>query len=524
MILIGFNAYFLISKYLYVVPFGLLLIDFLLGLFLMAFVRVIKRFYIEVMKNTRQGKKTVIFGAGATGERVVREIFKTSGSDYYPVVFVDDSPEKIGSKVHNIKIECSIKNFKEYAKDQNIQAALIAMPSASRKTLRLIFDDLKELGVKEIKIVPKISDLSDSINIIKSIHDIHIEDLLSRDPIVVESQDIKSFLTGKNVLITGAAGSIGSEIVKQVVGFLPKKIIAYEIDETELHDLTLELNKKLKGKNICFEPWVGDVRDAGKLEKVFLKYDIDVVFHAAAYKHVPLMEFFPEEAVKTNILGTHQLASMASKHEVKCMVNISTDKAVNPSSIMGATKRMAELICSSFNGGKTKFISVRFGNVLGSRGSVIPIFLNQIKEGGPVTVTDPEMKRYFMTIPEAVLLTIQAASMGDGGEVFVLDMGEPVKIVKLAEDLIKINNLIPYEDIGIVFSGLRPGEKLFEELLTAEEGTDATQHDKIFKAIISNKLSEDKVSEIINKFKNSLCEDKTVIKNLIEENIPFYKN
>ena len=341
----------------------------------------------------------------------------------------------------------------------------------------------------------------------------------------MDLKKFSEFLFGKKILVTGAAGSIGSEIVRQLVKFNPAEIVAFEIDETELHNLQLELKDSLKNKKIKFVPVVGDVRDEKKVNEVFSRFKPNIVFHAAAYKHVPLMEFFPEESVKTNVFGTYNVAIASVNNGVDKFVNISTDKAVNPTSVMGATKRLAEIICRVLNDlGKTKFISVRFGNVLGSRGSVVPIFLEQIKKGGPVTVTHPEMKRYFMTIPEAVLLVLQAAAMGEGGEVFVLDMGEPVKIVKLAEELIKLQGLEPYKDIDIVFTGLRPGEKLFEELLTAEEGTDRTYHEKIYKARIKKNLSLNELKNLLDVLRRVIDEGSADdIKAVLRKYIPFYK-
>ena len=348
--------------------------------------------------------------------------------------------------------------------------------------------------------------------------DISIEDLLAREVADIDVEKVSLLVKDKVVMVTGAGGSIGSEIIRQLLKFEPKRIVAYEIDETELHGLGLELD------NPVLETVVGDVRDLEKLDRIMDRYKPSVVFHAAAYKHVPMMEYFPEEAVKTNIAGTRNLVECSIKYGVDKLVNISTDKAVNPTSIMGATKRVSEMICRSYNKeSKTKFVSVRFGNVLGSRGSAVPIFIEQIKKGGPVTVTHPDMKRYFMSIPEAVLLVFQAAAMGEGGEVFVLDMGEPIKIVELVERLIKLEGLKPYRDIDIKFTGIRPGEKLFEELLTAEEGTLKTKHSKIYIANMPNPLDVSQINEYVKELSYTANSSISKIKSKLQQMIPFYK-
>jgi FlaA1/EpsC-like NDP-sugar epimerase len=480
-----------------------------------------RRIYRELFTKNNKGKKTIIIGAGATGERIARGLKTTS--EFRPIFFLDDNDMKIGTKIHNIPILGKIKDLPFLIEKYDIDTAIIAIPSLTHKKIREIFNLLTSYNIKDIKIVPSLSKLPSDIISVKDLRDISIEDILSREAIKIEEEKIKDFLKGKKIFVSGAGGSIGSEIVRQLIKFEPDTIVAFEIDETELYNLSLEIKEELKKKNIKFFPLVGDIRDKNKLEKIFKTYKPNIVFHSAAYKHVPLMEEFPEEAIKTNVLGTYNLALVSLNNNVEKFINISTDKAVNPSSIMGATKRLAEMICSSLNElGRTKFISVRFGNVLGSRGSVIPIFLEQIKNGGPLTVTHPEMKRYFMTISEAVLLVFQAATMGKGGEVFVLDMGEPIKIVKLAETLIKLHGLEPYKDIDIVFTGLRPGEKLFEELLTAEEGTDKTYHKKIFIAKISDKLSLEEVKNLIRLLQNAENMSANEIKEILKKYIRFY--
>jgi len=496
-----------------------------LSFLLISLLRGAKRFYREILKQIGENDKipTLIIGAGNTGEYLVRELLRGE-SKYKPVAFVDEDKNKIGTKIHGIPVKGNFADIPKIVKELDIKASIIAIPSLNHLKVRSLFDTLYGSGVKEIKITPGVNKLPENPISIKDLKDLSIEDLLFREPVKVNEEDLKDFFKEKTVLITGAGGSIGSEIVHQVLKYSPKKVIALEIDETELHNILLKENSN---KLI---PYLADIRDYSKLENLFKNEEIDIVFHAGAYKHVPIIELFPEEAVKTNVFGTYNLAKLSVEYGVEKFINISTDKAVNPTSIMGATKRFAEIICNSFNElGKTKFISVRFGNVLGSRGSVIPIFLEQIKKGGPITITHPEMKRYFMTIPEAVSLVLQAGYIGKGGEVFVLDMGKPVKILDLAKALIKLHGLEPEKDIKIIFTGLRPGEKLFEELLTAEEGTEKTIHERIFIARKKEKISLNELEDYLKSLdaclkiqnfeKRKLC-----IKTILKKIIPFYKD
>jgi FlaA1/EpsC-like NDP-sugar epimerase len=509
--------------YSYTLPRGLIIIDAIISFGLIGFLRISKRLYIDFFSRSSIGKRTLVIGADLTSERVVNQL-KSSRSKLIPVAFIDESRMRIGTLIGGLPVVGSYDKIEETIRNENVDAVLINLPKASHKKITELFHLVHKAGVDEIKIVPQVDQFTENINVVKDIKDLDIEDLLSRESVTVDYENIRNSLKDKTIMVSGAAGSIGSEIVRKLVQFGVPYILCYEIDETEIFNLQHEI-AKITGETQTVEFIVGDVRDRQKLERVFSSYKPHIVFHASAYKHVPLMEEHPEEAVKTNIFGTLNLARLADRYKVEKFINISTDKAVNPTSIMGATKRFSEMVCRGLNNGATGFTSVRFGNVLGSRGSVIPLFLDQIKEGGPVTVTHPEIQRYFMSIPESVLLVFQAAYMsGDqGGETFVLDMGEPVKIVHLAENLVRLNNMEPYSDIEIVFTGLRPGEKLFEELLTAEEGTDATTHSKIYIARKGTLLTRENLQAALDELEQAL-ENPSSITGILKKYIPYYKD
>jgi FlaA1/EpsC-like NDP-sugar epimerase len=504
------------------IPRSVLLIDFILCTMLISAFRISKRIYLEVLRGQPQGKPALIVGAGPTGERLAREFLRPGPGIYTPVCFVDDDASKQGSRIHGIPVEGRLEDIPAVLERHPVEAAIIAITTLNHLQVKRIFEMLVAHGLKEIKVVPHISRLPERAVTVKDIQDIHIADLLYREPVTIDESRVRDFLTDKAVLVTGAGGSIGSEIVRQLQKFYPARVILLDVDETDVFNLLQELKGRANvGTDIV--PFIGDIRDSETLEKLFSLHAPGVVFHAAAYKHVPMMEHFPDEAARTNIFGTYRLGKAALAHGVRSFVNISTDKAVNPTSIMGATKRMAEMVCSTLNQmNGTRFISVRFGNVLASRGSVVPLFLDQIKNGGPVTVTHPKVQRYFMTIPEAVILVFQAASMGKGSEVFVLNMGEPVPILQLAEDLIRLNHLEPYKDIKIEFSGLRPGEKLYEELLTAEEGTTATPHQKIFVARNQALLTAEMLEAILGEFEAALRHHPRAVKDLLLKHVPHY--
>ncbi len=503
-------------------PRGVIIIDAIISFGLMGLLKISKRLYIELFSKSSIGRRTLIIGTDLRSERLVNELKASKSYKLIPIAFIDEDQMRIGTRINGIPVLGGYERIVEVIKNEKVDTVLINLPKASHKKIGELFNVINKSGVDDIKIVPQVDEFNEKINVVKDIKNLDIDDLLSRESVKVDYEDIGNFLRDQTILVSGAAGSIGSEICRKLVQFSVKHIIGYEIDETEVFNLQFEL-QKIKDDTQTINLVVGDVRDRERLSRILETYQPDIVFHASAYKHVPLMETNPEEAVKTNVLGTLNLAELSVQYNVKKFINISTDKAVNPTSIMGATKRFSEMICRSLNSEKTKFTSVRFGNVLGSRGSVIPLFIEQIKEGGPVTVTHPDIKRYFMSIPEAVLLVLQAAYMGsvEGGEIFVLDMGEPVKIVSLAENLIRLNNMEPYKDIDIVFTGLRPGEKLFEELLTAEEGTEATAHSKIYIARKSSNISQSTLQKALDELKESL-DNPTRIKDIFQKYIPYY--
>jgi len=423
--------------------------------------------------------RVLVVGAGDAGAILGREMLKPTHPRRKLVGYIDDDPAKKGATICGVKVLGGREMIPSLIKKLDVNEVIIAMPSAPRKTVRHVVELCQDLGVR-IRTLPRLLDMAKRPFRMDMVRDIDVEDLLGRPEAKLDMESIRSFLKGKRVLVTGAGGSIGSEICRQVARFEPEVIILLGHGENSIFEAKMDLDHEFP--NTKKETIIADVRDSARIRDVFAVYTPQIVFHAAAHKHVPLMEENIIEAVKVNIFGTLNVARASLIYEAEKFVMISTDKAVNPTSVMGATKRVAEMIVQSMNAAKSKtsFVSVRFGNVLGSRGSVVPVFKKQIARGGPVTVTHPDMKRYFMTVREAVQLVLQAATMGKGGEIFVLDMGEPVRIVELAEQMIKLSGYTPYEEIPIVFTGIRPGEKISEELLTAEEGTTATHHSQIF--------------------------------------------
>jgi FlaA1/EpsC-like NDP-sugar epimerase len=450
--------------------------------------RISYRFLRALIRNIRHSsnniKRVMIIGGGDAGAMLVRELHSHSDGEYIPVAIIDDNKWKWGAKISGIPIKGGINKIKDVAKSYKIDLIIIAIPSAKRKTISEIISICKQTGCK-LKTLPGLYDLVDNKVSIKNIRDVSIEDLLGREEVKLNTSEIAGYLEDQVVLVTGGGGSIGAELCRQIANFKPRKIIVFDIYENSAYELQYELKRKHPELDLSIE--IASVRDKDRIKSVFKKYRPTVVFHAAAHKHVPLMEDNPQEAVNNNIIGTLITAGCADEFAVKRFVLISTDKAVNPTSVMGATKRVAEMIIQSMDKlSRTEYVAVRFGNVLGSSGSVVPIFKQQIASGGPVTVSHKDVTRYFMTIPEAVMLVIQAGAMANGGEMFVLDMGEPIKIIDLAKDLITLSGFTPFEDIKIEYTGLKPGEKMFEELFLEEEGLKATRHKGILVAPATN--------------------------------------
>jgi FlaA1/EpsC-like NDP-sugar epimerase len=472
--------------------FRLLVVTWLLHILIIGGSRFCWRVYRDTYKDKGINKnKTLIIGAGAAGTMVARQLLKNKDADLLPIGFIDDNSNKHRLDIMGIPVLGGVGSIELLVKKLNVKNIIIAIPSLSKRELNTIFLECAKTNAKT-QILPMLEDLVTGKVSVNQFRDVQVEDLLGRDTIQLNLDTISESLTGKTVLVTGAGGSIGSEICRQIVPFNPLKIILLGHGENSIYSIEMELVESNKNSCIEFVTEIADLQDGSKMDLIMRKYRPDVIYHAAAHKHVPLMERNPEEAVKNNVIGTLNLAKAASQNGVNTFVMISTDKAVNPTSVMGATKRLAEMIIQDMDKKSvTKFVAVRFGNVLGSRGSVIPLFKKQIEKGGPVTVTHPDMVRYFMTIPEASRLVIQAGSLAKGGEIFVLDMGEPVKIVDLARNLIKLSgNSI--EEIGIEFSGIRPGEKLFEELLK----TDEVHEKQIYPKIYIGKTSELFIVEI----------------------------
>jgi FlaA1/EpsC-like NDP-sugar epimerase len=455
-------------------PFSVIAVEWLMCIVLTGGVRFALRIFRETLVPvvSSTGVRTCILGAGDAGEMLLREMRTHRHRGYWPVCFVDDDETKQRRKIHGLPVAGTVEDLPHVVASYGIAEIVIAITTASGEQMQRIVDKCDETGVR-YRVVPSEGDIVR----LTQIREVNIEDLLGRPPAVLDIDRIRADVSAGAVLITGAAGSIGSELVRQCASYGPPSLTLIDRNENGLFYLEREILEGFPG--IPLNVVVGDILDDATVARAFAIAPPKYVFHAAAFKHVPLMEANPEEAVKNNVLGSRKLALASREAEVDKFVLISTDKAVRPTSVMGATKRAAELFCQAFDPGETQFISVRFGNVLGSEGSIVPLFRRQIRAGGPVTVTDPAAVRYFMTIPEAVQLVLQAGTMGEGGEIFLLEMGRPVKIIDVAHNLIRLSGLIPGEDIAIKFIGLRPGEKLYEELLTDGEDILPTAHDQI---------------------------------------------
>jgi len=463
-------------------PRSILVLDFVLSMIGVAGVRMAKRIYQVVTLGGREdGRRLLIVGGGRAGEKLLREIRHDRVSGYRPVGVIDDSPFKHGTYLHGVRVIGGRGLIPRVVREERVDEVIVAMPSAPGPVIREVVVSARQAGVPSVKILSGVAAMLEGRVTLASVRDVKVEDLLKRPVAEIDMSSVGEYLYGRTVLITGAAGSIGAELARQIGLVEPGRLVLLEKDETRLFGLELDLRRW--APRVPVFPVVGDVRDRPRMQQVFRTYQPQVVFHAAAYKHVPMMEAHPQEAVTVNVMGTKVLAEVAAAAGAEMFVQISTDKAVNPTSVMGATKRVAEMVVRQLNEASgTRFVAVRFGNVLGSRGSLIPLLEEQIRRGGPITVTDPQMERYFMTIPEAVRLILKASTLGAGGEVFVLDMGEPVLVMDLVEAMIRLSGLEPDVDVPIQFTGMRPGEKLKEEILLAEEGTEATNVDKIFVA------------------------------------------
>ncbi len=475
-------------------------------------------------------KRILIIGAGGAGEKMLREIFDNANLlSYYKVIgFIDDDTEKHGRSVHGISVLGPIASLPKIVEEKDVDEILIAIPSATGSEIRRIVEICKSCKVN-YKTLPGMGEIIDGRVSMKTLRDVSYEDLLGRPPVQIDTAKITNYLYDRTVLITGCGGSIGSELCRQVIRFHPRSLLLVDAGEANLFHVQMELHHELHYPNV--QPILGQVQDRTLLNRVFAKYRPHVVFHAAAYKHVPMLEINPWEAVFNNIVGSRTVMDAAVEHGVDRFVLVSTDKAVKPTNVMGASKRISELLIQSFQGNGTRFMAVRFGNVVGSSGSVVPLFRRQIEQGGPVTVTHQDVTRYFMTIPEAAQLIIQAGSMGEGGEIFILEMGTPVKIADMARDLIRLSGKEPDKDIQIVFTGLREGEKLHEELITAGEDVVVTAHKKIMMLRSSDFTNGSPGSKELKSWLGakleelnalSMLHDKDSIKKKLKEIVPEY--
>lgn len=480
------------------------------------------RFMLRIIKdnyNKRSNKQrqSLIIGAGQCGVLVFRELKMNAASNQGAIGFIDDDPKKWGQEVLGLHVIGGREHIINICNEQQVDDIIIAMPSASRTQISDIISICKQTNAK-LKMVPQITELLEGKVELSMIRDVGVEDLLGREPVVLENDGIDEYIAGKVVLVTGAGGSIGSELCRQIMNFKPSKLLLLGHGENSIY----QIHRELKDRVEQLVPIIADVQDRKRMEQIFKQHQPHVVFHAAAHKHVPLMEENPSESIKNNVFGTRNVAECADLYGAERFVLISTDKAVNPTSIMGTTKRIAEMFIQCLaKQSATKFSAVRFGNVLGSRGSVIPLFKEQIATGGPVTVTHPEMVRYFMTIPEASRLVIQAGAYANGGEIFILDMGDPVNISDLAKDLIRLSGYEPGVDIEIKYSGIRQGEKLYEELLLQEEGMTDTGHSRIFIGRPASFNREDMELEL-RRLERILGEDRAIIQELLSRIVPTY--
>ncbi|HNX26295.1 MAG TPA: nucleoside-diphosphate sugar epimerase/dehydratase [Phycisphaerae bacterium] len=516
-----------IGDYFAFFPKSVLVLDFMVTVFLVSVARLALRIYYEELRPiSPEGlKRVLLVGAGSAGETILRELSRTRYEEYRVVGIVDDDPHKQGLLIHDIPILGKTDDIPRICKENDIREIIIALPSASQKQMKRVINLCSGTKLK-FQALPGLSDIISGKVMVSQIRPVDINDLLGRDIVQLDTKAISSFINGRIVLVTGAGGSIGSEMCRQICSYSPQRLIIVEQAETALFDIENELRRNFP--KVCLVPRICDIYDRERVMSVWDEIRPNVVIHAAAYKHVPMMEYNPCEAVKTNIFGSKNVADASVKYDVAEFITISTDKAVNPSSIMGCSKRVVEIYTQALNwreNCKTKFKAVRFGNVLGSAGSVVPTFRKQIATGGPVTVTHPDMTRYFMTIPEAAQLVLEAAATGQGGQIFLLDMGEPVKIADLAKQMITLSGFRPGEDIDIVYTGIRPGEKLFEELRTQGEDIEPTVHPKIM-IWTHSPIEWEKVQQIMDSLeplKNTNDRDAVVdaLKKAVPEFVPL---
>ena len=483
------------------IPFSIIIIDYMATLFLMITLRVLfKSIYTEIMNPYREKSNVIIFGAGESGIITKRTLDKDAGLKYKVLAFIDEDPKKEGKILEGVKI-LGLNKLDDLLSKEDVAHVIISIQNLSAAKKKKLIDTCLKYDTKVLN-VPPVSNWINGQLSFKQIKKIQIEELLEREPIKLSEDNIKQQLSNKVILVTGAAGSIGSEMVRQILHFNPKKIILLDQAESPLYDMELELGDD--PNHVTYEIVIGDIRNKERMENLFKTFRPNYVFHAAAYKHVPMMENNPSESIFTNVLGTKVIADLAVQYNIERFVMVSTDKAVNPTNVMGASKRIAEIYIQSLSTtANTKFITTRFGNVLGSNGSVIPRFRKQIESGGPITITHPDITRFFMTIPEACQLVLEAGTSGEGGEIYIFDMGESVKILDLAKKMIKLSGLTLDKDIKITYTGLRPGEKLYEELLANEENTIATHHNQIMIAKVKKydfQEVDTKINQLISSF------------------------
>ena len=524
-ILLGLRYY---TDLFFTPPRGVLLIDFLLSFGGLAAVRlgfrlVRERFLAPQSRSRRRARRVGIIGAGDVGASLARELTVKRGLGLHPVAFFDDDRNKWRSRIHDIPVIGSPEALLNQKLNLELEEAIIAMPSAPARRIGEVVKILQQARLK-FETVPSMDQLATGKVKVSQLRSVEIQDLLGREPVKLETENIRQILSARVIMVTGAGGSIGSELCRQIASFNPSRLLLVEQSEVQMYSIEQELLELGHGGVVL--PLVADVLDEPRMRHLFRRFHPEVVFHSAAHKHVPMMENQPSEAIKNNTLGTALLAELATEFEVDRFVLISTDKAINPTSVMGATKRLAEIFVQSLHASRperTKFLAVRFGNVLGSSGSVIPIFNRQIAAGGPVKVTHPDVSRYFMTIPEASGLVLQSAAQGSGGEIFVLDMGKPIRIVDLARQLIELNGLKPDEDIQIEFTGLRPGEKLFEELSYQGENFTATHHPKIMRFVsqpMPMKIARELLAELEQELHRA---EPNHLKLLLQKAVPEYQ-